>query len=128
VKAREFFMSCSMDELDKAVQVLSPDATLVVPGHSNMAGTFHGPHQIAGHVKRLFELTHGTYEVLKWDDWLLGDSHLAALLNSQAQAHGAVYRIGQVFLVRFDPHDLLDEIRIFYEDQDRADRLFSFSD
>jgi ketosteroid isomerase-like protein len=125
VNARRFFMSCSVNDFDTAAELLSPQATYSVPGHGPISGAFHGRAEITRHLTRLLELTKGTLDVLKWDDWMMGESHLAVLRYAQAQSNGRIYKGHQLFLVAFDPGDLLADIQVFFEDQDAIDRFFS---
>lgn len=76
------------------------------------------------HIARLFRITSGTFEVLKWVDWLVGLNHVAALQFVQAQGSGAIFRGHVVYVVETDQHELLSSIRIFFENQIAADAFF----
>jgi hypothetical protein len=116
-----------MDRLDEAVQQLSPDVVYSVPGTSQISGEFHGPDEVRGHIVKLIEFSRGTFEVLKWMDWMVGESHITALQYAQAQNHGGIYRGHHIYLLESGPDDLLSRITVFFEDQAAADRFFSWA-
>jgi ketosteroid isomerase-like protein len=61
---------------------------------------------------------------LKWEDWLLGEDHVAALADIRAQADGQVYTGRYLFLVRFDIDDKIADVIVFIEDERAAERFF----
>jgi len=124
LNARRFFMSYSMKQLDEAVRLLSPNVVYTVPGNSQISGVFRGPDEVRRHIIKLIELSRGTFEVLKWMDWMVGETHISALQYAQAQRHGAIYRGHHLYLLESDPDDLLSSITAFFEDQAAADRFF----
>jgi ketosteroid isomerase-like protein len=125
LNARKFFLSYSMKQLDEAVQLLSPNVVYTVPGNSHISGSFRGPEEVRRHIVKLIELSRGTFEVLKWMDWMVGETHISALQYAQAQGHGDIYRGHHLYLLESDPDDLLSSIKVFFEDQAAADRFFS---
>jgi ketosteroid isomerase-like protein len=125
LNARRFFLSYSMKQLDEAVRLLSPNVTYTVPGNSQISGVFRGPDEVRHHIIKLIELSRGTFEVLKWMDWMVGETHISALQYAQAQSHGGIYRGHHLYLLESDPDDLLSNIKVFFEDQAAADRFFS---
>ena len=127
INARRFFLSYSREGVDEAVQLLSPHVVYTVPGHSRVSGVFRGPEEVRRHIVKLIEFSRGTFEVLKWMDWMVGETHIAALQYAQAQTHSRVYRGHHIYLLEFDPDDLLSVITVFFEDQAAADRFFSES-
>jgi ketosteroid isomerase-like protein len=110
---------------DDVFSLLSPDVVYTVPGPSPLAGVFRGPAEVSEHISKLLSATSGTFEVLKWIDWLLGTSHIAALQLAQAQGEGMIYRNHHIYVVETDQHDLLTSIRIFFENEAAADSFFS---
>ena len=90
-----------------------------------MSGTFHGREEVTRHIASLLEFSGGTGEALKWIDWMLGDTHIAVLQYGQAQRGSTLYRGHHLYLLRSDERDLVLEIRIFFEDQEAAERFFS---
>ena len=126
INARLFFLNYSLKHLDEAVQLLSPNVVYSVPGHNQLSGVFHGPDEVRRHIVKLIDFSRGTFEVLKWMDWMVGESHIAALQYAQAQSHGGIYRGHHLYLLESDPDDLLSDIKVFFEDQSAADRFFTF--
>jgi ketosteroid isomerase-like protein len=124
LNARRFFLSYSTKKLDEAVRLLSPNVVYRVPGNSQISGVFRGPDEVRHHIVRLIELSRGTFEVLKWMDWMVGETYISALQYAQAQRHGGIYRGHHLYLVGSDPDDLLSSITVFFEDQAAADRFF----
>lgn len=124
VNARRFFLGLTSGD-DALLSLLSPDVVYTVPGRSQLAGVFHGPAEVGEHISKLLSATSWTFEVLKWIDWLLGTSHIAALQLAQAQGEGMIYRNHHIYVVETDQHDLLASIRIFFENQAAADSFFS---
>jgi ketosteroid isomerase-like protein len=106
------------------LSLLSPDVVYSVPGTSPLAGVFRGPAEVVEHCNKLLSATSRTFEVLKWIDWLVGSSHIAAVQLAQAQGGGMIYRNHHVYLVETDEQDLLAKIEIFFENQAEADGFF----
>ena len=85
-------MNFSEDKVDDVIHLLSPDVTYTVPGRSSLSGVCHGPAEVRRHLAQLFAFTKGTYDVLKWVDWLVGETHVAAFQYTQMQMNGIIYR------------------------------------
>lgn len=119
-------MSYSLKQLDEAVALLSPNVVYTVPGDSPISGVFRGPDEVRRHIVKLIELSRGTFEVVKWMDWMVGETHISALQYAQAQGHGDTYRGHHLYLLESDRDDLLSDIKVFFEDQGAADRFFSW--
>ena len=118
-------MSLATNQLDPMEQLLSPNVTYTVPGRSAISGVFHGPAEVKVHISRLHKFFNGTYDILKWVDWLEGESHVAGIQYVQVQSHGTRYRGHQVYVVTFDHNDALLEIKVLFEDESDALRLLS---
>ena len=118
-------MGFSSDKLDEVVHLLSDDVTYTVPGDMALSGVFHGPKEVKDHLTRLLAFSLSTFDVLKWVDWLVGETHVAALQYAQIQAHGSIYRGHQLYVVEVDAHDKLSDIRVFFEDPEAAHRFFA---
>jgi hypothetical protein len=125
VNARRFLMSFTTNQLDDVVNVLSPEVTYTVPGRSALSGVFHGPEEVRQHLAALMAFSNRTFDVLKWVDWMVGESHVAALQYAQVQGHGMIYRGHHLFVVQSDHNDALVDIRVFFEDQEQANRFFT---
>ncbi|MGH9096178.1 MAG: nuclear transport factor 2 family protein [Acidimicrobiales bacterium] len=124
LNARKFFLSTAPTHLDSAVSLLSPNVVFTVPGHHKLAGVFHGPDEVRRHLSALVDHSKGSFEVLKWIDWMVGETHITALQYAQAQNAGAIYRGHHLYLLESDSDDRLSDIKIFFEDQAAADRFF----
>ena len=109
---RRFLMGITTNHSGDVLSLLSPDVVYTVTGHSPFAGVFHGPAEVYAYVRELFRVTSNTIEILKWVDWLVGETHIAALQLAQAQGGSARYRNYHLFVVETGPTDLLTDIRI----------------
>jgi len=125
INARRFFLGYSREHVDDAVELLSPHIVYSVPGRSRLSGVFHGPDEVRRHIVKLIDFSRGTFEVLKWMDWMIGETHITVLQHAQAQTDGRIYRGHHMYLLEFDPDDLLSTITVFFEDQAAADRFFA---
>jgi hypothetical protein len=123
--ARRFFMSYTRENVDEVMDLLSPDVVYTVPGQSRISGVFQGPDAVRRHIAALIEISRNTFEVLKWLDWMVGETHITALQFAQAQSHGSIYRGHHLYLLETDRNDLLSDIKVFFENQQAADRFFS---
>jgi|SRR5580704_12960637 hypothetical protein len=124
VNARQFFLSFST-HLDDATRLLSPNIVCTVPGQSKLSGIFHGPIEVRRHLVTLVELSGGTFEVLKWLDWMVGETHISVLQYAQAQREARVYRGHHLYLLESDSDDLVADIKVFFEDETAVDRFFA---
>jgi ketosteroid isomerase-like protein len=118
-------MALSTNKLADVLPLLAEDVTYTVPGNMAISGVFHGPDEVESHLHRLFDFSRCTFDVLKWVDWLVGETHVAAMQYSQIQANGSIYRGHQLFLVEVDSHDKLSDIKVFFEDEAAAARFFA---
>ena len=118
-------MGITTDRSADVLSLLSPTVVYSVPGDGPLSGDFRGPAEVSEHIARLFRITSGTFEVLKWVDWLVGLTHVAALLSAQAQGGAMIFRNHLLFIIETDQHDLLTRIRLVFEDQDEADAFFN---
>jgi ketosteroid isomerase-like protein len=111
-------------DFDEILELLSPDVSYRVVGNHALAGTFRGPDEVIAHVKHVVDWTGNTYDPFKWEDWLVGEHHVAALVRVHAHGHGAAYAARLVMLFGFDPADKVSEITICFEDTGAAERFF----
>jgi ketosteroid isomerase-like protein len=125
VNVRRFLMGITTDNSLAVLPLLSPDVVYSVPGQGPLAGVFRGPAEVYEHVGKLFSATSSTLQTLKWVDWLVGLSHVAALQFAQAQGGGVIYRNHHMYVVETGEDDLLSNIRVFFEDQTAADTFFA---
>lgn len=125
VNARRFLLGITTDHSGDVLSLLSPEVVFTVPGRGPLAGVFRGPTAVYEHIARLFSLTSGTFEILKWVDWLVGSGHVAAMQFAQAEGGGRIYKKHHIFVIETGDDDLLTKIRIFFEDQADADTFFA---
>jgi len=125
VNARRFLMGITNGLSADVLPLLAPDVVYTVPGHSPLAGVFHGSTQTDAHIRQLFNATSGTFDVLKTVDWLVGLTNVAVIQFAQAQAGGVIYRSRHMFVFETDRHDLLTNIWLFFEDLGGVDRLLA---
>jgi ketosteroid isomerase-like protein len=111
-------------DFDELTDLLSQDVTYRVGGNHPLAGIFRGPDEVVAHMRQLVDWTGNTFDAFKWEDWLVGDRHVAALVRIHAQAHAAVYAGQILVLFGFDSADRVCDITIFFEDAIAAERFF----
>jgi len=105
------------------VALLSDHISYRSNGNHALAGTFTGRDEVAAHLRELFERTRGTFEAAKFEDWLVGEHHVAAVTTIHAQQHGRRYSGRQVTVLGFDTDDRIDRATVFFEDQGAMDRF-----
>ena len=112
-------------DFDQFIHLLSHEVEYRVGGNHMLAGTFRGPDEVTAHVRDLVDRTDNTYDAFKWEDWLVGDQHVAALVRVHGEGHGAIFAARLVVLLGFDPADKVSEITVLFEDASGAERFFS---
>ena len=55
-------------------------------------------------------------EITKWDDWLVGEYHVAGIGQMHMQGNLQRYEGRHVFLFGFDTEDKINSVTVFYED------------
>ena len=121
--AQQFLVLVGHRDVDQGIELLSPQATYHVPGIHALAGTFSGRDEIMRHLISLFDRTGGTYDAFKWQDWMLGEHHVAALAIVHINTKGQIYKARHLYLVRFDIHDKIEDVTVFFEDLRSAERF-----
>ena len=121
--ARQFLAHIGHRDVDQGIELLSADATSRVPGSRALAGTFSGRDEVMRHLTDLYERTGGTFDAYKWEDWMVGEHHVAALADVHFDAKGQMYEGRHLLLVRFDLDDKIEEITVFFGDQRSIERL-----
>jgi hypothetical protein len=121
----ETFLSClGRSDPQAAIDLLSPTACYHVSGMHSLSGDFHSPVEILRHLESLASLTKGTVDVTKWEDWLIGEHHVAAIGELRMSAESQRYSGLHVFLFAFNEDDSVEHISVFYEDSAAAMRFF----
>ena len=122
--AERFLAQLGRSDVEPVRGLLSPTATYHVLGMHALSGTFSTPEDILGQLRELAARTKGTVEATKWDDWLVGDYHVAGIGWLHMQANGQIYEGRHVFFFTFDTNDKIEAISVFYEDPAAAMRFF----
>jgi ketosteroid isomerase-like protein len=111
-------------DFENFTELLSDDVTYRVDGNHALAGTFHGPDEVVAHMRQLVDRTDNTFDALKWEDWLVGELHVAAVVRIRLQEQGAVFSGRLILLFGFNPASKISEITVYFEDADGAERFF----
>ena len=122
--AQRFVMHIGHRDLDQAIGLLSPVVTYRVAGVSTLSRVFSGGAEVAGHLCDLVERTKGTFEAIKWEDWMVGEHHVAAWADIQMQMERREFAGRIMFLLGFDVADKIDEIIVLPEDPHAVERFF----
>jgi ketosteroid isomerase-like protein len=115
--------SIGRSDVEGAVSLLSPTATYRVEGDHSLAGTFTA-HTTVDHLMTMVRRTSGTLDVMKFDDWLIGQHYAACVVEITFHADGRRFSGQVIFLLRFDTADLIDRVTVFFEDADAVARFF----
>lgn len=121
--AQEFLSHMGRGDLGQATRLLSEHVVYRAPGSNALAGIFTGPEEVVTHLLLLASKTGGTFDAFKWEDWMVGEHHVAGLTTVHAQATGRRYRGHHLILVSFNVADQIDGITVFFEDQGAIDRF-----
>ena len=80
-------MNVATGNIDAARTIFDPDVVYVVPGKSQLAGTYTGPDAVMGYFGRLMALTEGTYEISAMH-WMVSDDHVSLFTTNHATKDG----------------------------------------
>jgi ketosteroid isomerase-like protein len=111
-------------EIEQAMQYLSPNVVYRVSGQHALAGAFHGVDEVLAHLLDLAERSSGTFDAYKFEDWLVSENSVAAVVDAHMQGHGAMLTERNIFLFGFDGSDLISEIGIFFQNVEAIERFF----
>jgi ketosteroid isomerase-like protein len=120
--ARAFISHIGRGDADHLVDLLSEHVTYRAPGDNALAGSFTGREAVAAHLAQLSERT-TAFRPVQWEDWLVGELHVAALVTIHAQMSGTIYRGRQIILIGFDYENKIEALTVFFEDQGAIDRF-----
>jgi ketosteroid isomerase-like protein len=121
--AQVFMAAVGRSDVETAVGLLSTKATYRVEGVHALSGTFSAD-QIVDHLLTMIRRTAGTFDVTKFDDWLVGELYVGCVVQVTFHAEGRRYSGHVMFLFRFDRADLIDKVMVFFEDSDGVSRFF----
>ena len=127
VLVQTFFQRYFDGQVGEAVTLLDPAAEYRVPGIGTPGGTFVGRAAVAGHLDRFLELTERRVDVLKWEDWLTGESSVAGVVRLELQRAGRLAHTRLVFLVEVsaDARRIV-RVEVFASDPEAIDRFFAW--
>jgi hypothetical protein len=115
--AQLFIMQIGHRSMADLTDLLVTAVAFKATGQSVLAGYSSGRDAVLEHFESLARRTAGTFDIIKWNDWMIGDSHVAVLLNVHAQCLGRFRRESQLVLVKLNARDRIVEIRVFVGDR-----------
>jgi ketosteroid isomerase-like protein len=122
-RAQLFLTHISRGDFVQAIDLLSQNVTYRAQGNNALAGLFTGRDAVIRHLTELVERTKGTFEAFKWEDWLIGEHHVAGLSSIHAQSHGRIYKGRSLTVLGFNVAEEIEHITVFFEDQNAIDRF-----
>jgi hypothetical protein len=108
----------------KTWRYLSPYVSYRVLGNHQLSGSFVGREEVIGHLAELANLTKATFDVIKWRDWLAGDSHIAAVVEVQIQRGAELYKERHMYLLEFSTDDQIETVVVYFDNERSATRFF----
>jgi ketosteroid isomerase-like protein len=120
---KRFLVLIGNQDIDAATKLLSPHVLYRVPVHNEKAGKFSGPGEVAEHLAHLFEAIRGTFDLLKWEDWLVGEQRIGALATVRMQRNGQVITEEIVFLLTLDEHNQISTVNLYLGDPEQFQRF-----
>ncbi len=121
--ARRFLQLVLQKDFGPAALLLQPDVVYRVPGRSALAGTFSGRDAVVRHLDAVFERADGGVDAIQWEDWLVGVSHVGALLHLHLESRGRRHNDRVFFLLAFGSGGTIADIRLSFDDQEDFDAL-----
>jgi ketosteroid isomerase-like protein len=122
--AQGFAMRMGHSDLDQLSQYLSPKVVYRVPGRHALAGEFEGVDKVLAHLGNLADRSGGTFNAYKFEDWLVSEQRIAAVVDIHIQQPGAILTERVLFLFGFDGSDRISEIGVFFQNEDAIERFF----
>jgi len=123
-RAQRFVAHLGHRDVDQSIALLAPNVIYRAIGTHSFSGLFTGRDEVAAHLRELAERTQGTMDALKWEDWMVGENHVAAFGTVRAEITGRRLTVQLLVLLRFDVNDMIAELHIFYEDERAVARFF----
>jgi ketosteroid isomerase-like protein len=122
--AQGFAVRMGHTDTEQLRQYLSPNVVYRVPGRHALAGAFHGIDEVLGHLQKLADRSGGTFNAYKFEDWLVSDNSIAAVVDVHVQQPGSILTERILFLFGFDGTDRISEIGVFFQNEDAIERFF----
>ncbi len=123
-RARRFFLTVLGGDVDGALGELTDDCEYVVPGHSVLSGRYRGRAEVGSRLHRLFELTAGDVDPVKWEDWMVGVDHVSVLVRLNLASGHQRRQTEELFVVAFAPDGRIRSLRMFTGDESAYESLF----
>jgi len=124
--AQQFFEKSFRGEVSSAIELLDEEVSYQIAGLHQAAGHFEGREAVAQHWGALLKLTERTLDVLQWEDWMAGSSHVAALAHMSVQRPGAILDFRTVYLIEMTEDAKIRRIEMFFDDQAAVENFFSW--
>jgi uncharacterized protein len=93
-------MNVATGNIDAARTVFHPDVVYVVPGKSQLAGTYVGPDAVMGYFGQLMTLTQGTYDISTMH-WMVSDDHVSLFTTNHANKDGQALTWSETIVFAF---------------------------
>lgn len=110
-------------DLPSAVALLHENVRFRIPGRASLSGELHGRDEVARHLEEYMRFTNDTSDVLKWEDWLVGLEHVAAVTTTRMQHSGSLMTSRLVFLAAFSEDGLIEDFEVFFRDERALERF-----
>jgi hypothetical protein len=121
-RAQQFLSHIGREDFVQAIGLLSENVMYRAQGNNALAGLFIGRDAVIRHLTQLIERTKGTFEAFKWEDWLIGEHHVAGLSSIHARSRGMFYKGHSLTVLGFNVGGEIEHITVFFEDQGAIDR------
>src|SRR5262245_33486670 len=121
--AQQFFEKTFRGEGSSAIELLDEEVSFQIAGWHQAAGPLEGREAVAHHLRALLELTQRTFDVLRWEDWMAGSSHVAALAHLSVQPPGGILNFRTVYLIEVTDDAKIRRIEMFFDDQAAIENL-----
>lgn len=122
-RAQQFMADIGRSDVEGAAGLLSPTATYRVEGAHSLSGTFSAG-EVVDHLLAMVRRTSGTFDITKFDDWLIGQHFAGCVVQVTFHADGRRYSGHVFFLFRFDQTDRIDRVTVHFEDAEGISRFF----
>jgi ketosteroid isomerase-like protein len=121
--AGEFLEYLGDHDIERMQELMEDSATYQVEGTQGFSGIFEGRDEIQRHLTQLADQIHDTYDLLKLEDWLIGDTYVACVALVQMQREAQIYRSRQMFLFGFWNGNLIGRFTVFFFDEGAPERF-----
>jgi ketosteroid isomerase-like protein len=115
--AGEFLECLGNRNIERMQELMEDSATYQVEGTQGFSGIFEGREEIRQHLAQLADRIHDTFDLLKVEDWLVGDTYVACIALVQMQREAQIYRSREMFLFGFWNGALIGRFTVFFFDE-----------